>query len=65
MLSAKYKGEIMWKVRSYFADRVLELLKEYNSKYYDEIWKMEDLNEPTSASLSALMHHFPFPHSDI
>ena len=26
MLSAKYKGEIMCKVRSYFADRILRLL---------------------------------------
>ena len=43
MLSAKYKGEIMQKVRSYFADRILKLLKEHSSKDYDEIWKMEDL----------------------
>ena len=26
MLSAKYRGEIVWKVRGYFADKVLRLL---------------------------------------
>ena len=26
MVSAKYKSEIVWKVRSYFADRILRLL---------------------------------------
>lgn len=53
MLSAKYKGEITRKVRSYFADRVLKLLKEYRSKDYDEIWKMEDLNEAYFAKTKA------------
>ena len=53
MLSAKYKGEIMQKVRSYFADRILKLLKEHSSKDYDEIWKMEDLNEPYFAKTKA------------
>ena len=65
MVSAKYRGEIVHFFWNYFADRILKLLKEYSSKDYDEIWKMEDLNEPTSASLSTLMRHLPFPHSDI
>ena len=53
MVSAKYKGENVRKVRSYFADRILKLLKEYSSKDYDEIWKLEDLNEPYFAKTKA------------
>lgn len=36
-----------------FLDKKFKLLKEYSSKDYDEIWKMEDLNEPYFAKTKA------------
>lgn len=34
-----------------FLDKKYKLLKEYSSKHYDEIWKMEDLKEPYFAEI--------------
>ena len=34
-----------------FLDKKYKLLKEYSSKHYDEIWRMEDLNEPYLAEI--------------
>ena len=34
-----------------FLDKKYKLLKEYSSKDYDEIWRMEDLNEPYLAEI--------------
>ena len=34
-----------------FLDKKYKLLKEYSSKDYDEIWKMEDLNKPYFAEI--------------
>ena len=43
-LCIKYNaGSPVW---TEFLDKKFKLLKEYSSKDYDKIWKMEDLNEP-------------------
>lgn len=36
-----------------YLEKELTLLKKYASKSYDEIWKMEDLNEPYFAQTKA------------
>ena len=36
MVSAKYNGEIVWKVRSYFADRILRLLYFLKKNRYEQ-----------------------------
>ena len=50
-LCIKYNaGSPIW---TEFLDKKFNLLKEYSSKDYDEIWKMEDLNEPYFAKTKA------------
>lgn len=50
-LCIKYNsGSPIW---TEFLDKKYKLLKEYSSKDYDEIWKIEDLNEPYFANTKA------------
>lgn len=51
--SACVKYEAGTPVWTEFLDKKINCLKEYGSKYYDEIWKMEDLNEPYFAETKA------------